>query len=872
MLEFELIDRKSLNLKSLDAQEYLHRKTGVKHYHFACEDSENAFLIGFRTHPMNNTGVAHVLEHLVLSGSKKYPCRSAFFHMDGRTMNTYMNALTSADITAYAFATRYQSELRGLQNFFIDLTLNPILDKLDFLQEGIRLEHSDAFDSSTPLVYRGVVYNEMSGEMTNIKSMLWYTLCSHLFRKTTYAYCSGGIPSAIEALTYENVVKFHADHYIPTNAAFISFGSASAENVQSGMKSMLEGDISEGMEKSGENGREPRFSRPVRVESHYTLFGTDTAPPHYLTVGWLLGESDNMLERLTAKLVESLLLESSTCPLRKTLKNVSQGILPSPLNGLQCGYREMVFVCGAICTEEAELGSVNQAILEEINLVASHGFHIQQVESALDRLEIQEREVGGDRSPRGIGVLLRSVQAFAHDANPIDSIEVGPWLAVLRDRVRNQMYLKDYVFRRLVENPHQVTLYLHPDTDFKDQRNPRNHKACVAPGRGDRSTSCLRMNLVAQSRALANRQRQSDDLNTLPTIDLDEVVQDCHVTSKRPEHENVIISAPSGTSYLLAEYDQPTNGIAHREILLDIPQLEKSQRDVLRLYSQLVSTTGSVRHSARETIMAHLRLGGRFGAAILSRSIVGKQGSFGVCLALHATCLSHRISDMCKLMEDAALATRYDEIDVMSQTLGEIKSSFARRMKIDGHAFAMSAAARHINEVSEFAYVNSGIGCFQRIPSNAHDREDYAATLAPILSSIQSELTSATLHLLHVGNTQQLDLMREATSLIAYKGHTDRQISTESRISEWQSSGTQLNVKRREIWIVDDTINHCARVWEAPPYEHIDGAALSVVPSTLVVGSFMDPFAKRAVRMDAVRYMIQIHARFACFHTETPEF
>ena len=52
------------------------------------------YSVGFRTTPMDSTGVSHILEHTALCGSEKYPCRDPFFKMLNRSLSTFMNAWT----------------------------------------------------------------------------------------------------------------------------------------------------------------------------------------------------------------------------------------------------------------------------------------------------------------------------------------------------------------------------------------------------------------------------------------------------------------------------------------------------------------------------------------------------------------------------------------------------------------------------------------------------------------------------------------------------------------------------------------------------------------------------------------------------------
>ena len=45
-----------------------HKATGARFVHLANDDQENVFGVGFRTTPLNSTGVAHILEHSVQMG------------------------------------------------------------------------------------------------------------------------------------------------------------------------------------------------------------------------------------------------------------------------------------------------------------------------------------------------------------------------------------------------------------------------------------------------------------------------------------------------------------------------------------------------------------------------------------------------------------------------------------------------------------------------------------------------------------------------------------------------------------------------------------------------------------------------------------
>jgi Zn-dependent M16 (insulinase) family peptidase len=143
-----------------------HVATGAKFVHLDCQDMDNAFAVLFRTPPDDHTGKPHILEHLATCGSESYPVRDPFMQMLKRSLNTYMNAWTGSDYTMYPFSTQNSQDFRNLLSVYCDMAFFPTMKYEDFRQEGHRLEFKEWNDPSTPLEYKGVVFNEMKGAMS----------------------------------------------------------------------------------------------------------------------------------------------------------------------------------------------------------------------------------------------------------------------------------------------------------------------------------------------------------------------------------------------------------------------------------------------------------------------------------------------------------------------------------------------------------------------------------------------------------------------------------------------------------------------------------------------------------------------------------
>jgi len=240
-----------------------HEATGALHVHVDTPDTNNVFGVTFRTVADHSTGVAHVLEHVVLCGSERYPVRDPFFRMMRRSLNNYMNAMTSDDHTSYPFATQNKADFDNLLGVYLDATFFPLLRDADFWQEGHRLElcaganagvdgEGDAKGSvgsvgsvgggdeavngsgdgeKAQRVQRvqrvqraGVVLNEMKGALADPSSTFGIAMKKAVFEGTPYAHVSGGLPADIPHLTQDDLTTFHEKHYHPSNALFVTYG------------------------------------------------------------------------------------------------------------------------------------------------------------------------------------------------------------------------------------------------------------------------------------------------------------------------------------------------------------------------------------------------------------------------------------------------------------------------------------------------------------------------------------------------------------------------------------------------------------------------------------------------------------------------
>ncbi|MDP5071656.1 MAG: insulinase family protein, partial [Congregibacter sp.] len=463
-LRAERID--ALNIR---IEHYEHRDTGAVHYHLATDNPENVFLVALRTVPQDSRGVAHILEHTALCGSERYPVRDPFFMMLRRSLNTFMNAFTSSDWTAYPFASQNRKDFRNLLDVYLDAVFFSKLDPLDFAQEGHRVEFAEVGNTDSDLVYKGIVFNEMKGAMSSVPSRLWQTLCHHLFPTSTYHYNSGGEPENIPELSYEQLQQFYKSHYHPSNATFMTFGDIPAAEHQAVFHEQALRQFTR-LDKRIVVQPEQRFSKPLRVLERYAF--DEEGPKErrtHIVMAWLLGESTELKDLLEAQLLTSVLMENSASPLQQALETTRLGSSPSPLCGLEDSMRELVFSCGVEGSDPENEEAVEALILGVIEGIAADGVPQEQLEAVLHQLELHQREISGDGMPFGLNLILQALGPATHYADPIPSMDLDPVIIQLREQIADPHYIRTLARKLLLENPHRLTLVMTPDSSLSAQ-------------------------------------------------------------------------------------------------------------------------------------------------------------------------------------------------------------------------------------------------------------------------------------------------------------------------------------------------------------------------------------------------------------------
>ena len=832
---FECLRTVHIPSLNIDMSEYRHKKTGASHFHLAADNPENVFLVALRTMPMDSTGVAHILEHTALCGSKRFPVRDPFFLMIRRSLNSFMNAFTSSDWTAYPFASQNRQDFNNLLSVYLDAVFFARLDPLDFAQEGIRVEFSEAENPDSPLVYKGVVFNEMKGAMSSPTSILSDVLNKYVFPTTTYHYNSGGDPETIPDLSYEDLLDFYKKHYHPSNAVFMTFGDIPAAELQARFEQEALHEFEASTPIKGRD--EKRYYAPIAVEDHYPLDDGETANKSHVVLSWLLGHTANISQRLAMNLLNGVLLENSASPLRQYLETCGLGDSPSPMCGLDDNGREMSFACGLEGCAADKAAEIETGILEVLQKVALEGVPQEDVEAILHQVELSQREIGGDSYPYGLQLVLNGLTAALQDADPLALWDVDSVLAEMRHAIQDPDYIKNLVKTALLDNPHRVRLTLKPDATINQKRQAAE-AARLAKIQQQLSNN-EKQTIIANTKALVARQAQQDDVSILPKVGLEDIPADLKIA------EGQSYTLPiNGIDVPLTTFNAGTNGLFYQQIIIDLPQLSEREQILLPFYSSLLSELGAGEQDylAMQQWQSRVSGGVRMGLSMrtsLDNSQHAKAHLVVSCKALHYH------TDSFVLVRSTLEQLRFDEAERVQDLLAQRKARFEASISDSGHALAMQTASHSMSALAQLEYRISGLPALRtlrELVANTQTEQGIADLLAE-LQAIHHKVLAAPRQLLLIAEKERLaDLvsaLQQAWAGAQIPTTQQHTVITSTRPAQM----TQI------AWLANTQVQFCAAAYPAVSADHEDAAAL------MILGGFLrNGFLHRAIREQGGAY------------------
>ena len=810
---FQLLRQHHVEALDIHVSEYKHKVTGAVHYHLATNHDENVFLVAFRTQPMDSKGTAHILEHTVLCGSEKFPVRDPFFLMIRRSLNTFMNAFTAADWTAYPFATQNKKDFQNLLSVYLDAAFAANLNPLDFAQEGIRIELEN-----DQAVYKGVVFNEMKGAMSSPTDQLYHQLAYHLFPETTYHYNSGGDPKEIPDLSYEQLVEFYKTHYHPSNAVFMTFGNQNAYDLQEQFETLALHKFSKGT--TLYSTPEKRLTAPIEVTESYAVDSEDLKDKTFHVMSWLLPETSDIKLRLGMRLVEGILLENSASPLRHYLETCGYAQSTGPLMGVDDSNFEMTFYCGVQGSNAEYAENFKNGVLNILQDVASKPVDTDLVDAILHQIELHQREINGDGTPYGLSLILNGLGSAIHHNDPIHVWDVDSAIEQVKEELKDPMWLSNLIQIHLLDNPHRVQMTLVPDAtkSVKEQQAEQARLAEITAN----LTEDQKIEIQEKTEALKKRQDTPDDLELLPKVGLEDVPADLHIV--QGQLREIICN---GLDTPLNLYHAGTNGIYYQQVLIQIPD-EIVQSPYFNLLSILMGEVGAGEYDYLELQQLQTAVSGGLGMGASLRSKVDNKNRISAWLTLTTKSLTQKL-DAIQLLKLAFEQLRFDEKDRIIELLQQRKTRWHSRLSGSGHSYAMQTASRQMSALARRDYHNTGLGALNWLSDLVtkidQDEDAYHALIAE-LQAIHRKLLQAPKQFLLVCEEHHSDRLVEEVQNVWDKLQVNKEPVTLTQVE-------QVNTANDEAWLIQTNVQFCASAYQAVDVAHADAAPLMVLAAYL---------------------------------------
>ncbi len=701
---YEIIERRRID--DLNSESYLmrHKKTGARVALLSNDDDNKVFAIGFRTPPKNSTGVAHIIEHTVLCGSKEFPVKDPFVELVKGSLNTFLNAMTYPDKTVYPVASCNDADFQNLMHVYLDAVFYPNIYKTDkiFRQEGW---HYEMEDENSDLTINGVVYNEMKGAFSSADDMLSREIQNSLYPDTTYGIESGGDPDVIPELTYEEYLDFHRKYYHPSNSYIYLFGNMDmAEKLDYIDKNYLS--AFDKLEVDSEIGSQKAFDAPKEITKPYPVLPQeDLSKNTYLSYNCSVGSTLDSKVYIAFDILDYALCSAPGAPIKKALieKGIGQDVYSEYDNGIKQPIFSIIAKNADASQKEEFVNTIREVLQEQIE----KGIDKKSLMAGLSYDEFKYREADFGRFPKGLLYGLQVLDSWLYDdMKPWINVEANATFAELKKEAEGR-YFEELARKYLLDNPHRTVVVLEPEQGLTEKKDEALKKKLQ-----DYKNSLSKeeiSKIVKDTKELKEYQDTPDDPKDLARIPL------LKLSDMRKESEKFIYELREADGNRILFHDVFTNGIAYISFVFDMANVDEA---LLPYASSLKKVLGMLNTEHYEYgdlyNEINIRTGGISGSISTytdSDDVKKFQTKFEVSVKVLHENLEHAFS----LVKEILTATRFDDVKRLKEIFGEQYARLSGDLSSAGH---QSAAIRAMSYISPSAMVSdnvSGIGYFRHL-------------------------------------------------------------------------------------------------------------------------------------------------------------
>ncbi|MBP5342476.1 insulinase family protein [bacterium] len=724
-MKYQLIKEEYLKEIKTNARLYRHIKSGARILTLANDDKNKTFTIGFRTPPVNNTGVPHILEHSTLSGSKKFPVKDPFVELLKGSLNTFLNAITFADKTLYPVASCNLKDFKNLMEVYLDAVFYPnvYIHEEIFKQEGWHYELENKEDD---IKINGVVYNEMKGAFSSAEETVFRKISNSLFPDTTYGVESGGDPKYIPDLTYKEFLDFHRKYYSPSNSYIVLYGDMDMDERMDYMDkaylskfNKVDVDSCIHYQKPFDKMSTYRFDYPVSKDSNLEN-------QTYYAYNVVVGDYKDVKLSHAFGILSYVLLDIPGAPLRQALldSKICKDVMTSYEDDiLQPTYS--IVAKDAVEGKEAEFINIINTTLQKIS---KEGLDKKAILSAINRNEFVFREAEFVGAPKGLLYTIELLSSWLYDETDffgrMKALEI---YSDLRKKL-NEGYFESLIDKYLLSNNHSSLVIASPNNELLEKEEIALKEKLKAYKESLSDEEILKLiESTKKQREYSATPSTKKELSSLPKLKREDIEK---------ETEKLINSCLDINEVKSIEHNIETNGIAYLRIQFDASNIKQDYVKYLGILSTLLSQVDTKHYTYNELGKEiNLNTGGlQISLNAYTNNDVHPYISFAI------KYFYGKEKEIFKYLTEIIMYSKYTDKTRIMELLQEAESSLSMYFMRGGNQVSTYRALSYINKYYYYQENFSGIEQYNLLNEILDDYDNKYDQLVSIIKKLQKQL------------------------------------------------------------------------------------------------------------------------------------
>ena len=699
-----------------------HKKTKARLFLVSNDDENKVFCIGFRTPPDNDCGLPHILEHSVLCGSDKFPLKDPFVELVKGSLNTFLNAMTYPDKTVYPVASCNDKDFHNLMDVYMDAVLHPNIYKEEkiFRQEGwhYELERKDA-----PLIYNGVVYNEMKGAYSSPESILDSVTQKTLFPDTCYGKDSGGDPVHIPELSYEKFLDFHRTYYHPSNSYIYLYGDMDmAEKL-----TWLDEEYLSHYEERPVDSRireQKAFAEPVEREFSYSITeGESEEDATYLSVNTVVGDDLDPKLYVAFQILEYTLLDAPGAPLKQAL--IDAGIGKDVMGGYESGILQPYFSVIAKDANKEQKGEFLAIVKGTLRKLADQGINRKSLLAGMNYFEFKYREADYGSAPKGLMYGLQCLDSWLYDGDPMTHLCYQETFDFLKKEVENgyfEQLIRDY----LLDNPFEAVIVVAPEKNLTAKEDEKLAKK-LAAYKASLSEEELEK-LVTATRELKEYQdtpSTPEILAKIPLLKREDIEKKAETFFWKEKEEGGI---------KVLHHNFFTSGIGYLKVLFNTEVLPQEDLPYAGLLKSILGSISTEHYSYSDlTSEIHLNSGG-VDFSVTSYPDLADPERFTGAFVASIRVLYDKLDFGFTILEEILNHSVFTDEKRLGEVIQETRSRAKMKLENAGHSTAVSRATSYFSATAYYNELTGGTAYYHFLEQL---EKDYANKKGEIMARLQ---------------------------------------------------------------------------------------------------------------------------------------